>query len=126
MTHKQEKTSTDLAAKTSTGNLLKFTCPHCGSHRLEEVVQMRQEIEGVYDPEDPNYDWYYDPEQMIEITNTVYASPSGGNFYRCYNCEAPLADEDGDPFWEAERLYRWMKGLPIHEPAQAGHEEGDV
>ncbi len=115
MTNDKEKTSTDPSAGSTTRNLLKFTCPKCGSHRLEEVVQMRQVIEGVYDPEDPNYDWYYDASGMVVITKTVYASPSDGNVYRCYDCEAELRDRSGHPFWEAERLYRWLKGMPVDE-----------
>jgi hypothetical protein len=49
------------------------------------------------------------------ITKTVYASPSDGSFYRCYDCESPLTDEEGYEFWEAERLYRWLKGLPVSD-----------
>ncbi len=99
----------DKAAK----NLLKFTCPKCRSHRLEAVVLMRQEIEGVYDSHGPDYDWHHDPDTMVVIARAAYASPSDGNFYRCYDCEAPLTDEEGNEFWEAERLYKWLKGLPV-------------
>jgi predicted RNA-binding Zn-ribbon protein involved in translation (DUF1610 family) len=101
--------------------MLKFTCPSCGSHRLEEVVLMRQDIEGVYDPEDPEYDWYYDTGGMVVISRTVYAVPSEANFYRCYDCEASLTDEDGHEFWEAERIYRWLKGLPLTDNAAIEH-----
>jgi hypothetical protein len=89
-------------------NMLKFTCPECGSHRLEEVVLMRQDIEGVYDPEDPGYDWDYDGDSMVVITGTVYAVPFEFNSYRCFDCEASLTDKDGHEFWEPENLYKWL------------------
>jgi hypothetical protein len=112
---KNENTTHQPGADSESKNLLKFTCPECGSHRLEEVVLMRQEIEGVYDPEDPNYEWYYDLDRMVVVTRTVYAVPSDGNFYRCYDCEIPLTDEDGGEFWEAEYLYEWLLSHPESE-----------
>jgi hypothetical protein len=89
---------------------------------------MRQEIEGVCDPEDPDYDWYYDPKHVIVIARTVYASPSDGNFYRCYDCEAALTDEDGQEFWEAERLCKWLQaghGLPIPRAEDQDHDKSE-
>ena len=72
--------------------MLKFTCPKCGSHRLEEMVLWRHEIEGVYDPEDPAYDWHGDPEEMVVITRPAYAAPYDANHHRCYDCETSLRD----------------------------------
>ncbi|MFH1114175.1 MAG: hypothetical protein V1792_09665 [Pseudomonadota bacterium] len=113
--------NTTVMENNTSKKMLKFTCRNCGSHRLEEVVLMRQDIEGVYDPEDPKYDWYYDPDGMVVITRTVYVAPSESNFYRCYDCEASLTDEDGHEFWEAERLYRWLKRLPEMDNAEIEH-----
>jgi hypothetical protein len=109
--------------KNASKKLLKFTCPECGSHRLEEVVLMRQDIEGVYDPEDPDYDWYYDFDRMMAITRTVYAVPSESNFYRCFDCEIRLSDGDGYQFWGAEDLYKWL--LDNQESEGLSDEEED-
>jgi DNA-directed RNA polymerase subunit RPC12/RpoP len=120
---KSEKPTT--CREDTSKKLMKFTCPECGSNRLEEVVLMRQEIEGVYDPEDPDYDWHYDFDGMVVITRTVYGVSSEANFYRCYDCETSLTDEDGREFWGAGGLYRWLKGLPIHEEYEEAEEEGE-
>jgi len=117
MTHEQEKASIDPSAKLSIRNLLKFTCPNCGGQRLEELVLMRQEIEGIHDPEDPDYNWELDGDDMVVFKEPwhLYAVPRENNIYRCYDCEAPLTDQHGNEFWEPGRLYRWMKGLPVDE-----------
>ncbi|MGO9118857.1 MAG: hypothetical protein ACLQPD_14765 [Desulfomonilaceae bacterium] len=88
---------------------LEFTCPHCGGHKLEELVLMRYEIEAVYDPCDPNYDWSYDWDDNIEPGTFAYSIMNEGNVYRCYNCEVPLRDEDGDIRWGGEFLIEWLK-----------------
>jgi hypothetical protein len=93
--------------------LLKFICPNCGSHRLEEIVLMRQEIEGVYDPEDPNFDWDNCGDDMVVFKDPYYALPGHDNCYRCYDCEITLTDEECFRFWNRELLYRWLKGLPL-------------
>ena len=36
-----------INGENSPKKMLKFTCSNCGSHRLQEVVLMRQDIEGV-------------------------------------------------------------------------------
>ncbi len=113
----RRNTHGNAAEPTESSNLtlLEFTCPHCGSHRLEEVVLMRQEITGVHDPHDPDYDWDHHGDDMVvfEPSGTVYAVPREANFYRCLQCDVPLQDEQGREFWEPGALYKWLKGLIV-------------
>ena len=112
----------DNAAK----KLLKFSCPHCSSERLEEVVLMRQDIAGVYDPEDPDYEWFYDVGGMVVVTRTVYKFPAEENYYRCFDCEVPLTDEDGYQFWGARELYKWLLANQVSEKASGERDCGET
>jgi DNA-directed RNA polymerase subunit RPC12/RpoP len=101
MTIQKEKANTANGAEFSEKKLLKFTCPECGSHRLEEVVLMRQEIEGFLEPEDPEYNWIYEGDDLVVFRDTppVYTLPWDYNYYRCFQCDAELENEDGEHFW---------------------------
>ena len=91
------------------GKLLAFTCPECGWHWLEQVVYMRQWIQAVYDPTDPDYDWYYDTNKQMRKGDPHYSTMDEANAYRCGHCEAELRDEDGNVKWGGDFLLEWLK-----------------
>ncbi len=89
------------------GQLLEFTCPKCGGHRLEEIVLMRQEIEAVIEPDDPKYAWDYEQDAHIPIGRSLYTGPYDGNSYRCRDCKAELQNEYGVG-WGGDFLIEWL------------------
>jgi hypothetical protein len=110
VSHKDETHSSHPEAESKSKKLLKFTCPACRSNRLAEVVLMRQEIEGLLDPEDPDYNWMRHGDDLVVFggPGSIYTWPKDYNYYRCFKCDAELEDDDGRPFWEPERLYEWL------------------
>ena len=72
---------------------------------------IRNVIDNVYDPCDPDYDWYNDRDGNIELGNWFYSihPMDESNFYRCEDCDSPLLDEDDNLFWGNELLIEWLK-----------------
>lgn len=83
---------------------LDFKCPHCGSERLEEVFFGRRELT-VIDPENPDYDWYYDFEGCLEGDDFKWIPSEEYPFYRCYTCETCIAEDAALLYW---KLKKWQ------------------
>lgn len=89
--------------------VLTFTCPHCGGHRIEEFVMMERNIGWIAVPGDPNYDWSEDDNRNVSIGRTGISSETGRNHYRCSRCGAPLLDKEGNAFWGFPLLLEWLR-----------------
>lgn len=76
-----------------------FTCPDCGRHRLEEVMEnvvVTTVLEGIGEDGDVDYG-----EQSNEHGYVVR--------YQCVDCGHELVDEDGDHIVDAETLWAYLK-----------------
>jgi rubredoxin len=79
--------------------MITFTCPACGTHRIEEVmnnVTVVSEISSFY--EDGDLDYGQQSSEDGEVTQ-----------YQCMRCGFIVGENEGGPIIEGLALVEWIK-----------------
>jgi hypothetical protein len=137
MTFQDDDTTDNNTIDTRDWKELKFTCPECGSHKLEKclggqvVYALVDEI--IYKPEEYVDEEGYEEdeseddnedleEDVADACVSVQTGPDGSelwkhgvddaddfsSWFRCYECDAVLCFKDGSPVEDDNDLVRWI------------------
>lgn len=74
-----------------------FTCPSCGQHRIECVMEGVNTCEVLDTPADGNFEYNH-----VESESDVIR-------WQCVNCGYVISDEDGEPLLDNAEIVNWIE-----------------